>query len=1519
MLELILLIISILCLFSSAEASVVFLLLAVAVLFYRRRKLEDEVMKLRALLTSLSQNVHREVNENTAKVEKLAKEVAELRASGGNAAEAPAATGRVTKPTEPAAALSEPVQVPPPVHVEPIEKPAPVSPKPEIAKPEIAKPAPPAPSKPEPFVRPSPKPEISVATREVEKAPGPIIPPNPVSPPPTAGPVPPRPSASYQAPSPRIEMRVPTPPPPPKKPWSERLKSVFAFEEVLGKNWAGKAGIVLVVLGMAFLGIYELGATPLGKVVLFLVGSALLLVGGIYLERNERYQLLGRIGIGGGWALLFFTSYAIHHIPAMVVLSSETLDAVLMLTVAVAMAAHTLRYKSQLVTGLAFLLAYSTIAISHDTVYALSAGAALAVGLVIIAVRMQWYELEIFGILSSYINHFYWLYKILGPEGANHHIFPQFYASTAILLVYWTAYRVSYIVRKISTPEQERVSSVAAVLNTLLLGGVMKFQAVHPELAFYGLLILGALEFGLGQLPITRRRRNAFILLSIVGASLMILAVPFKFTGNNVAILWFIGAEAFLAAGIFQKEVLFRRIGLITGILVGLHVLLLDCTRLYQERMLADVPAIAGGILLATCGILFYLNALYVLKKWPDFFTKDFDRITLNAHSYFGAITVTLAAWALFVLDWTAVGWIAVVVALAWFSRYLSSNDLFLQASALGFLTFCRMFAINQHPDQWSGTTIIHIQGRYLSMPIIAIGFYLAAHWIAWKKDSVQVNLRHIFAWLGTTTLGLLTWTEVPYRWQPLAFIGLALLLTEAAHLLKYVPLAWHVHLLTFGAAGHALLYEGPISPGPRHLDEAALVVGILAAAAYWLTKRLNFTATELHRQIRELYTWLGSFLVAWLLWRQFPQPWIAVAWFGLGIALTLVGRRLRLANLSYQEHVLAVGTIFALASFNFTLQVTGYLNLRLLTVTLCAAGFYAISRWAAPANAKYEPISAYLHTWAATGLLAVLAWYEAPNPWLAVIWATFALILAIVSRRWRVREFPWQAHIMAIVAVLRVLLVNLATEEKFHGLSLRLVTTVIVITILYVLSRLIPLAEELRTRGFHYAYTWVATGLLTLLAWYESPTPWLAVIWAAFALTIVAVGRRFQLKELPWQGHVLAVLTVMRSLTVNIYTTDKFHGLSLRLVTMVIVIAILYALSRVAEMSEDLRRREFHHAYTWVASFLAALLMWYELQPISVAVAWALFALVLFELGQLRNIRQIRLQAYTGLLASFIRIFFVNLTAGTTGELFGPRMTTVAPLALIYFFVYSQMKLSEKNEEARWSIDSILAYVGSLTIASLLYFQVPGGWIATAWSVLVFCLLATTLFLDREIFLHQGLLLSIAAFFRGVMHNLFGASYFSDGTWSGRYLELGSAIFVMLAALPIALKLKNKYLPEPKKGKLRNLLAKLSSGPEQVMFFVPILLLTLMLYLKMRAGMVTVAWGLEGVFVILLALAVGERSFRLSGLTLLLLCVGKIMLIDAWQLQPRDRYVTFIILGLALLGVSFLYSKYRETIRQFL
>src|SRR5260221_5755457 len=118
-----------------------------------------------------------------------------------------------------------------------------------------------------------------------------------------------------------------------------------------------------------------------------------------------------------------------------------------MLIAALAMVVHTLRYRSQVVTGIAFLLAYWTVSLSNDDVYSLSAGVILAIGLFAIVIKMGWFELEVFGILSSYSNHANWLYRLLGPNGAAGQPFADYHPSTAILLFYSITYRFSYVVR----------------------------------------------------------------------------------------------------------------------------------------------------------------------------------------------------------------------------------------------------------------------------------------------------------------------------------------------------------------------------------------------------------------------------------------------------------------------------------------------------------------------------------------------------------------------------------------------------------------------------------------------------------------------------------------------------------------------------------------------------------------------------------------------------------------------------------------------------------------------------------------------------------------------------------------------------------------------------------------------------------------------------------------------------------------------------------------------------------------
>src|SRR6266436_750192 len=1307
------------------------------------------------------------------------------------------------------------------------QEPSPVAPAPlpiaPVSPPTQRLPLPPAPVQPKPVLPAAAKTQAEV------KPPAPVAPPQ-TTPPSISSTQ--RPAPRIPAPAPRAPVEIPpaaaarvsAPPsisayraPAPKPTLQQRMKTVSAIEETLGTNWLNKLGIIILVVGVALFGIYELGALgPLGKVGISYLASAFLLVGGIYVEKNERYRLLGRTGIGGGWALLFFSTFGIYHVEAMRVLplnaGSLTLDCALMLIVAVAMALHTLRYRSQFVTGLAFLLGYTTVALSQDTVYSLSAGVFLAIGLVLIVLKMGWFELEVFGILSSYLNHLYWLYRILGIEGAHGRHFPEYRASLALLFFYWLTFRISYIARTIKTDFEEHISTLAALLNVLLLLGVMKFQSVQQELAYLALLFVGAFEFGFAQLPITKRRRQAFVVLTVIGATLMLAAVPFHYAGNNVVILWLVGAEAFLAAGIIAKEVVFRRLGLLTGLLVGLHLLGVDFRHLLNLRFAKEDLVLDAGVLFCLCAVVFYLNALGIGSRWKAFFEDSPDRPLLIVHSYLGAFAAASAAWALFSHDWTALAFAAVMLIVAALGRALESPHLQVQYALLGALSFYRAIVVNLHLE---APAYAHVRMRLLSLPILGAVFYLTAKLAALRDDRQQRTIRGLFAAAGSGFIALLIWFEVPELWQPLAFIAFAVLLPEAARAIKYYSITIHSHGLS-GLAVFTALTANQFATRTWHtIPVHALAAIPVVAGTYWLAKRMG-TENERHLSLaRVAYTWVAAGLVVWILEEALRAPWIAVGWIVFAVVLALSTRWIRYQQLAWQANVVGLCALLRAYFYNYGLKQKfwGPISLRIFTISLVAAGLYFLSRKAAPEE-RYARAIAFLHSFAATGLLALLAWYEYPNGWLAPLWAAFALVLAIVDQR-------------------------------------------------------------------------------------------------------------FELEELPWQSHILAGLTLLRSIAVNLYVTATWHGFSVRLLSLAIVAVIFYALARLIRMPEEWRRLDIHHVYSWAASAIGGLLLWYELQsqPTSIAVAWGAFGLVLFEYGLLRKITQFRYQAYVALVAAFTRIFFANLTAGEPGEFWGPRMYTILPLVLIFFFVYAQLPQKEEDtgRDRRWHFDVLLAYLGTATIVALFYFQFPIEWVVTSWAAVVFALLGAALLLDRPLFLHQGLLLTVGVLARGMAHNLFGAGYFGEGDWQGRYFVLSSAAAILLASLFFAFRLRGRYSLPKNLNPWTRPLAVIAGRPEQVVFFVPVILLTCMLALKMRAGMVTVSWGIEGVLIVLLALAVQERSFRLTGLGMLLLCVAKVMALDVWGLQARDRYITFIIVGAALVFVSFLYTRYRDAIRQFL
>jgi hypothetical protein len=145
----------------------------------------------------------------------------------------------------------------------------------------------------------------------------------------------------------------------------------------------------------------------------------------------------------------------------------------------------------------------------------------------------------------------------------------------------------------------------------------------------------------------------------------------------------------------------------------------------------------------------------------------------------------------------------------------------------------------------------------------------------------------------------------------------------------------------------------------------------------------------------------------------------------------------------------------------------------------------------------------------------------------------------------------------------------------------------------------------------------------------------------------------------------------------------------------------------------------------------------------------------------------------------------------------------------------------------------------------------------------------------------------------------------------------VGITVLLLFLCLPFGFKMRDW-----RSNRSNRLLRWMEENPHQIFFFVPLLLLTYLLDKELSHAMLTIAWGLEGVTVFVVGLAVGVKSFRRSGLVILLgLCLGKV-LFDIFgnpNLSILNKAMAALVLGVLLGGVSFLAARYREIIREYL
>jgi uncharacterized membrane protein len=186
----------------------------------------------------------------------------------------------------------------------------------------------------------------------------------------------------------------------------ERLRTALSGEEweaLIGGSILNKIGALVLVIGIAlFLGFSFAHITPAGRAAMALSVSLGILGAGVWTERRERYRIFARGLIGAGWAALYATAYAIYAIPAARIVDNPFAGSLILLAVGAGMVLHSLRYRAQALTGVAYFSAFAALAVTPSSPFAVVSLIPLAASILYLAARFDWYPMALFGLIATY-------------------------------------------------------------------------------------------------------------------------------------------------------------------------------------------------------------------------------------------------------------------------------------------------------------------------------------------------------------------------------------------------------------------------------------------------------------------------------------------------------------------------------------------------------------------------------------------------------------------------------------------------------------------------------------------------------------------------------------------------------------------------------------------------------------------------------------------------------------------------------------------------------------------------------------------------------------------------------------------------------------------------------------------------------------------------------------------------------------------------------------------------------------
>lgn len=999
---------------------------------------------------------------------------------------------------------------------------------------------------------------------EAVEAPAPVAPPlkaEPAFAPPPPLPVP-KPVVMPEPPKPApLPVAAPAPPPPPRPmppppvfvPEPARPSRTSAeWEALVGGNWTNKLGILIIVIALGlFLGYEFPRMGPGGISATALALSLTMLIGGVAMEQRERYVIFGRGLLAGGWAGLYFTVYAMQALDAAKVIHNPVLGAILLLAVATGMVVHSLRYREQAVTGLAYFVAFATLAITQVTALSVIALIPLAASLLVIAYRFEWKGMALFSLAATYVTC-----ASRGDSGA-----PLWSAQT-VFAAYWLLFE-GYDLLRAHRRSNHPAEQAMLPLNALGFGllSYAKWSAAAPA-AMYQLAIgvaavylastiLRAVLRPPSSLPaetgtLERILSGGFEGPITLAAACSAVAAVLKLHGQTVnAVLLAEGELLFLAGLVFRQSYPRRLAATLFGTL-GIKLAANDLpnagTVTMMGRTLQDWTPSA-----ALAAVLFYVNRGLRKASLP--------------YGYFASALVALIIGFEISLRYLGITWLGLGLLLFLLGWSLRLFDFRIQGYVAGALALGGIGIYQVKVLDGSAVPLVH---PWISLALTAAVAYAAVtcalrsaadRWV----ESEREQLEFVASVFASGACVALLWKTVPADYLGPAWMALALVVLELGLRRRPRDFRWHAQLLMAAGVTRVLAFTWlPVHPMVQTAERVAIgsaaVLAYLMAARMFMAKPEEAEADESRRVVNAASA-CGSFFVAVELWALLDPVLVAPAWALFALLLMSVGFWVKLGGLRLQGHAVAVAAVGRLFVANFEAAH------RLLTIPVVAGAQYFESwrqhRQRERVNNWEKSLDRpYLYT--AAGLVAGLLYLELQPPAIAVGWAILTVALLAVGRAFDLRDFRYQSYGLAALTFVRTVALEFSPSSVFASTRERIVAGAAVTGCLFVAQFL--LKREGPARLF---YSLLATGLATALLFQEVSGSMLTVAWGMEGAVLLGAGFLLRDRTLRLSGLVLFLVCVGKLFGYDLQALEMLYRIMSFFVLGVILVGVSWIYTR--------------------------------------------------------------------------------------------------------------------------------------------------------------------------------------------------------------------------------------------------------------------------------------------------------------------------------------------------------------------